>query len=273
MSNKRKVVFWCAIAVMVIAACVVVIPLCIQAHNAQVYEDLPKPTASPAPSQTQPSPTIEPTPKPTAEPYVSPINFEELWAINEDVYAWIEIPGMDISYPVVQHPTDDEYYLHYTIDGKKGLPASIYTEPSVNSKDFTDFNTVIYGHHAGNGLMFSNLVQYRDRSVLEANRDIIIYTPEREFHYKIFAAVLFGNEYIPYFYPGDTESSRQAYLDALAGVRDLNSYYLDDVEVNPDSRIITLSTCTGVSSNRVTNRYLVAAVLQDEIPDVEDIGR
>lgn len=269
MSRTRKIVFWCAVAVMVIAACVVVIPLCIQAYNAQIYEDLPKPTESVAPMRAPDIQMAEPTMEPTAEPYTSPVDFEELRAINEDIYAWIEVPGMDIAYPIVQHPTDDVYYLRHTIEGKKGLPASIYTEASVNSKDFTDYNTVIYGHNSSNGLMFANLVRYRDRSVLEANREVVIYTPEREFHYKIFAAVLFGNEYIPYFYPDDTAEGRQAFLDALAKVRDMNSYVLDDVEVTADSKIITLSTCTGNQSNRVTNRYVVAAVLEETIPAAE----
>ena len=249
------------------AACAVVIPLCIQAHNAQVYEDLPGQVVSTAPTATPDIQTAEPTSGP--KPHVSPIDFEELWAINEDIYAWIEIPGMDIAYPIVQHPTDDAYYLNHTIEGGRGLPGSIYTEPSANSRDFTDFNTVIYGHNAGQGRMFSNLLSYRDSSVLEENRDIVIYTPEAEFHYKIFAAVLFGDEYLPYYYPGDTEANRQAYIDALSNVRDLNSHVLDDVEVTPDSRIITLSTCPD-SIRQEPRRYLVAAVLAEELPAVED---
>ena len=39
------------------------------------------------------------------------INFEELRKINEDIVAWIQIPGIDVDYPVVQGE-DNEYYLH-----------------------------------------------------------------------------------------------------------------------------------------------------------------
>ncbi len=272
MSRGRKVIFWCAVAVMVISGAFFAVKAGRLAYNAQTYKEVQERATTPEvpPSTSEIEPSTEPAADSESESYVSPIDFNWLQGVNKDIYAWIEIPGMTISYPIVQHPTDDDYYLHYTITGEQGLPASIYTEPSVNSKDFTDFNTIIYGHHAGGGLMFSNLVDYRDQSVLEKNRDIIIYTPEKEYHYKIFAAELFGNEYLPYFYPCDTAEGRQFYLDALANVRDMNSYYLDDVEVTPESRIITLSTCTGNSSNRITNRYLVAAVLEDELPAVGD---
>lgn len=271
MSGKRRIVFWCAIAVVIIAGCVAVATLVVPMLNNRVYEDLsdkvvsssatPEPTREPEAS-SKPTEAPSPTPEATAEPYVSPVNFEELWAINPDIYAWIDIPGMDIAYPVAQHPTDDSYYLNHTIEGNSGMPAAIYSEASVNTKDFTDFNTIIYGHNAGEGKMFNNLIQYRDASVLEKNREIILYTPEAEYHYTIFAAVLFGDEYLPYFYPGDTVENRQAYLDALANVRDMNSHVLDDVEVTPDSKLVTLSTCPD-PYRQDPYRFLVVAVLNE----------
>ena len=273
MSRKRRIVFLCAIAVMVIAGCVAVATLVIPMINNRVYEDLPEkvvvsasetptPTQTPAEESSKPTGEPSPTPEATAEPYVSPVNFDELWDINEDIYAWISIPGMDIAYPIAQHPTDDSYYLNHTIEGNSGLPASIYTEASANKKDFTDFNTVIYGHNAGEGRMFSNLLNYRDEAVLDENREIVIYTPEAEYHYTIFAAVLFGDEYLPYYYPGNTEENRQAYLDALKNVRDLNSHVLDDIEVTADSKLITLSTCPD-RYRQDPQRFLVVAVLNE----------
>ncbi len=52
------------------------------------------------------------------EAYVSPIDFDSLKAVNEDIYAWLEIPGTDISYPILQHPTEDEYYLRKGLQGQ-----------------------------------------------------------------------------------------------------------------------------------------------------------
>ena len=53
----------------------------------------------------------------SAAPYESPVDFASLWEVNQDVYAWLDIPGTEISYPVVQHPEVDEYYLRRDLEG------------------------------------------------------------------------------------------------------------------------------------------------------------
>lgn len=45
------------------------------------------------------------------------IDFNGLRAINGDIVAWVQIPGIGVDYPVVQGK-DNEHYLHYTFDGK-----------------------------------------------------------------------------------------------------------------------------------------------------------
>ena len=35
------------------------------------------------------------------DPYESKINFEELQKLNQDAYAWIQIPGTNIDYPIL----------------------------------------------------------------------------------------------------------------------------------------------------------------------------
>lgn len=264
MSRTRKIVFYCSIAVMVAAVCVIVLYLYRQSKNSSVYGDLPNQVMIPpaaAPESTEP-----PSAEPSAEPYVSPIDFEALWEINPDIYAWIEIPGTNVAYPVVQHPTDDAYYLNHTIDGKSGLPGSIYTESSVNGKDFSDYNTIIYGHNMRSaGTMFNGLLHYRDAAFMEENGEIIVYTPDAEYRYQVFAAVTYSNAYIPYYYDSGTESGRQAYLDSLTSIRDMNSHVLTDVEVTSDSHLLSLSTCVENVSERLEKRFLVVAVrIEDE---------
>ena len=102
------------------------------------------------------------------------IDFAALQEENSDVYAWIYVPGTNVDYPVLQHPEDDTYYLEHNMDGSKGLPGCIYSE-SVNTKDFTDPNTVLYGHNMKNGSMFASLHNFEDQQVFEENPYFYIY--------------------------------------------------------------------------------------------------
>jgi len=53
------------------------------------------------------------------------IHFAGLKAVNPDVIAWIQIPALDISYPVVQGK-DNAYYLHHLFSGESNINGSIF---------------------------------------------------------------------------------------------------------------------------------------------------
>ena len=189
-----------------------------------------------------------------------PIDFEALWEQNDEIYAWITIPGTKVDYPILQRPEDDTYYLDHTVDGTQGLPGSIYTE-SVHAQDFSESNTVIYGHNMRDDSMFGSLHDYEKADFFKENRDIIIYTPEHILNYKIFAAVTYSDAYIPFSYDFTTDEGYQSFLDSIYESKNMTNQFADDVEVTTNDRIITLSTCVG---NQPNKRYLVLAVLVDE---------
>lgn len=190
------------------------------------------------------------------EAYVSPVDFEGMWEINQDVYAWITIPGTVIDYPVLQHTTDNSYYLNYNIDGSYGYPGCIYTE-SMNARDFTDNNTVIYGHNMKNGTMFSDLHKFEDASFLEENDQIMIYMPDQELSYTIFAAYVYDDRHLLYSFNFGDKGVYASYLETVQGIRDMNAVIRDDVAVTADDRIITLVTCI---ADQPEKRLLVQAV-------------
>ena len=157
----------------------------------------------------------------------------------------------------MQHPKDDSYYLEHTIDGVRGYPGSIYTEKS-NAKDFSDFNTVIYGHDMINGTMFKHLHKFEDKKFFESHDTITIYTSEGELMYMVFAAVTYDDRHLMYSFDYEKEEERQEFLDSIFGLNGFGNHYRKNVEVTADSHIITLSTCI---SNKPNNRYLVLGVL------------
>lgn len=179
---------------------------------------------------------------------------------NEDIYAWIYIPDSKIDYPIVQHPTDNYYYLNYNLDGTKGYPGCIYTE-DYNVRDFSDPNTVIYGHNMKNGTMFAGLHNYEDIQYFDENPYVYIYTPDQLLVYEIFAAYEYSDKHILYNYDCSNETIYQNYLDEISNIRSMNCNIKEGVEVTTEDKIITLSTCI---ANKPNNRYLVQGVLLNE---------
>ena len=134
-----KILFWLCIVVCVLGVAYIAIYYFRKDKNEDVYQKVQK--------QVEEKKQEE-----DAEDEI-PIDFASLKETNPDIYAWIEIPDTNVNYPIVQSADDDSYYLNHTIDGQEGYPGSIYTE-KVNAKDFSDFNTVIYGHDMKDGSMF-----------------------------------------------------------------------------------------------------------------------
>ena len=207
---------------------------------------------------------IKPESDTEAELYKSPVDFESLQGINPDVYAWIEIEGTDISYPVAQSPVDDKYYLKHTVEGKYSDNGTLFTEHQYNGTNFDDPVTVIYGHNMGpgTGIMFGDLEQmYSDDGGIQKYRDITVYTPERELHYSVFAAVPYSNRHILYYYScfsGD--GLVDEFIDSIYEARGFGVNTDKNFELHGTDRILVLSTCLQSNDSK---RYLVLARLEE----------
>lgn len=195
-----------------------------------------------------------------------PVDFDAMWEVNPDVYAWITVPGTVIDYPILQHATDNTYYLNYNIDGSYGYPGCIYTE-NMNSKEFTDNNTVIYGHNMKNGTMFAGLHKFEDNNFFKENTDIYIYTPEKELCYKIFAAYIYDDRHLLYSFNFAEKEVYANYLTDIQNMRSMNANIREDVVVTAEDKIITLVTCM---ANQPEKRLLVQAVLQQDEGNIQE---
>lgn len=187
----------------------------------------------------------------------NPIDFQELADINTDIYAWIRIEDTNIDYPIAQRAGDDSYYLKHDMYQQPRFAGCIYTEEA-NSRDFTDPNTVIYGHNMKNGSMFQNLHRFADSEFFEEHPYIYIYTPEHVLAYKVFAAYSYDDRHILNSFDFTDREVYAEYLTDILEVRAMDKNIREDVQVTPDDRIITLTTCIG---GQTQSRYLVQAVL------------
>jgi sortase B len=224
----------------------------------------PESTQPPAAADTDTSETVETEEEEedavvVTETYVSDIDFDALRSINSDIYGWIEIDGTNISYPIVQSPDDDTYYLTHNTDGRYSANGSIYSEHAYNATDFSDPVTVLYGHHMSSGAMFGKLQQYyADATFFEDNPIITIYTPDATLEYGVFAAVPYGSEHLLYNNDFTDDNVFSYFFEAVMNIRSLNAQFREEYAPQSGDKVLILSTCLAGDNTR---RFLVMATL------------
>lgn len=197
------------------------------------------------------------------EPYVSPVDFEALWEVNTDAYAWLYIPGTEISYPILQHPKDDSWYLKRNLQGKQDSNGTLFTEASYNGKDFSDPLTIVYGHHTKNGSLFGTLQEaYSSPERLAEHSEIVIYLPDSELHFEVFAAVPYDNRHILYNYDFSNKHTFRRFFNEILSIRALEAVFAEDASVQSDDQVLLLSTCLIGNRNK---RFIVCGKLSQTI--------
>ena len=275
-NKKKQKTLWLVVLILALFGCLLCVGKLVADHmqdqQAQnQYEDListegtlsvETTTENAMPESSKAEETGELQESTTEEPAVGiHINFQELQAINPHVYAWIQIPDTNIDYPMLQHPEDDAYYLTHTMYGKEHRYGSIYTE-RINSKDFSDPNTLIYGHNTSNRSMFQNIRYFTDQKYFDEHPYIYIYTPERKLTYQIVSCYVYDDRHIMYSFDFSDPQVYQEYLDYIVSPRDMAAKVREGITLTTDDRIITLSTCVG--TGETSRRLLHGVLIKDE---------
>lgn len=194
------------------------------------------------------------------DPYADALrnmDFAALREVNSDVLGWILIPNTVISYPLVQGD-DNQYYLKHTWKKWTSAVGAIFLEYQ-NSPDFSDFNTIIYGHRMNNGSMFASLKNYKKQSYWAAHPYVYITDDNGSHKYEIFAAYEVSTAGTTYQIGFSGDASKQAFLDYCLGQSVIDTGITPTVH----DKILTLSTCTG---NGHATRWVVQARLKGVAP-------
>ena len=185
------------------------------------------------------------------------VDFESLFAINDDIIGWIEVPACKISYPIVQ-TKDNSYYLTHTFEDKLNSSGAIFLDAD-NSPELSDHNSLIYGHNMKNKSMFGSLKSfYQEVNLRSANPYFYIVRPDgTELEYEIFSYYIADDNSDAYRIP-ETEEEFRTYIDSCLRNSIENTGVLPDT----DDRIVTLATCSGASGSN--KRFFVHGVLRRE---------
>ncbi|MBR3239581.1 MAG: class B sortase [Oscillospiraceae bacterium] len=173
---------------------------------------------------------------------VSPLNsmydLGKFYSDYPDAIGWIYCPGTPIDSGIVE-ANDNSYYLHRFYDGSYSVGGSLFADCS-NARDFSDRNTVIYGHHMNDGSKFARVAYYKDQYYYDEHPIMYINTPTMNYRVELFSAFLTDADSEVYTFHFDSDEAYEAWLQRMKAESDFKC----DVQVTAADRVVTLSTCS-----------------------------
>ena len=174
------------------------------------------------------------------------IDWNKLKKENDDIVAWLYIPGTKINYPIVK-TRSNSFYLNHDIYGKYSKYGSIFFDERLYDNPFDSKNIIIYGHNMGHwtNLMFSTLLKYEDNSYFNKHRHVYFYTEKENLKLDIVSVRVVNSTsdaYNIYFEKGELKKwLNSACNKSIIPIkqREYNS-----------KQVVTISTCTYDGNNR-----------------------
>ena len=191
--------------------------------------------------------------KPTSEDSLS---FDELQRFNEDVFAWLEVYGTTIDYPVVQGE-DNNKYLNRDVMGEYSLSGSLFLDYQ-NAPDFSDFNSIIFGHHMDKAVMFGGIDRFTDKDYFEKHRYGNLFFEGKNHGVEFFAFLEVDAYDYTIYRVAVPDDAREEYLENLLE----KATYARNTGAIIEGNIVLLSTCTSESTN---GRHILVGRITDEV--------
>lgn len=189
-------------------------------------------------------------PLPEKERMPISIDFEILKAQNDDVIAWVYCKDTPINYPIVKGE-DNAQYLYRLLDGSNNSSGTLFADFR-GSGDFSDLNTVIYGHNMKNNSMFGILPEYRKQDYYEKHPVWYLATPQKNYMVELVSGYVTPSDDSLY----NVESNEVEQLQSAIK----NSKFSSNVEILDTDRFITFSTC---SYEYESARFVLLGVLRE----------
>ena len=211
------------------------------------------------------------------DPIVEPEGMEATFAKYKDVYAWIDIPefktalgtSTDLSYPVVQHPSDRSFYLNRDLDGNNSKTGTLFTEAvvegkTINGKDLNDPVTVIYGHNMANRTMFGGLQTFLSKMDFSQQHLVYMYQKDRRVTYQIVGGVQYDLSHIIYYHDFSNDEVFNSFFDQLWKETDGTTNLDRANKPVAGDKVLILSVCKNGDDN---HRYLVVCKMIEDTAD------
>lgn len=180
--------------------------------------------------------------------------FDILLDQNDETVGWLTIEGTKIDYPILQAENNNDY-----------LQRDFYKNYNILGSIFMDFrndvtslgkNTIVYGHRTKNGTMFEGLTEFEDQEFYERHKTFTFDTIYESYEAEIFAVYNTTTD----FYYIQTDFTSDEEFSTLLQEIESRSLIESNVEVGPEDKILTLSTCD-YKLDKQKGRFVVHAKL------------
>lgn len=198
------------------------------------------------------------------------LKFSKLLEYNPDIKGWLNIPGTNIDYPVLQAADGSDYYLKRNFEGKKDKNGSLYIDGNSSIKKSCK-NIVIHGHNMNStGMMFHELLKYKDLSFYKKNPVLTFDTLYKESKWKVIAFIRVSGDLNAKgnfnFMQGQFEDDSD-FLNFVYQIQ-VRSSYKCPVDVNEDDKLLMLSTCS-YEVNNYRSIVVARRLRKGESPEVD----
>lgn len=174
------------------------------------------------------------------------ISYERLFELNEDMIGWLNIPGTEIDYPVMQTMNDEEYYLKRNFYGENDKNGCLFMDTDSDIQK-TSNNLIIHGHNMRSGAMFGTLKEYDSEQYCSEHSKILFTTQTETRVYEV-VAVIYSKVYtvadkVFKYYNFFEADSQEEFDDFYNNIKAM-SIYDTGVSAEYGDEFITLSTCS-----------------------------
>ena len=184
--------------------------------------------------------------------------YADSFLANQDMVAWLVIPGTNIDYPVMWTPFDENYYLYRDFNKNENSNGCLILDTD-SCLDPLTTNLIIHGHNMKSGAMFGNLTDYEDRDYYDNHKEVILHTKKGQKNYEIIAVfrsqVYKKTDDVFKFYNFFQADTQEEFDNFYNNIKVL-SIYDTGITATFGDDFITLSTCVYHVKN---GRFVVIA--------------
>ncbi|MFJ5792069.1 class B sortase [Lysinibacillus sp. NPDC093197] len=163
--------------------------------------------------------------------------FHDLLAVNDRIVGWISVDNTKLNNPIL-HADNNEFYLNHNYKDRESRAGSVFMDYRNDTLDISR-NTILYGHAMKDGTMFGSLKNYLNQDYANAHPTIYLDTLYEGYDVEVFAAY---ETTIDFYYIETEFKTDEEFIQFIGEVQKRSTIDMN-VDVGPDDKIITLSTC------------------------------